>query len=177
MRGHRWRACRSNTKRWNARAQREFHDEGWQGKLKLERSADLRYRGQGFELNVRFSRSVLDDFHRQHQFRYGYSHAERAVELVTLRLRARIASPKVPLRKSSPAKQSVVSEKRRAWFSGKASIIAIYDRAQLKVGTRIRGPAMIAEYSATTIVPPRGSAHIDRAGNLLLDLGKRKGAG
>ncbi len=158
-------------------AQREFHDEGWQGKLKLERSADLRYQGQGYELNVPFGRSVLEDFHRQHQFRYGYSHTERAVELVTLRLRARIASPRVPLRKFSPAKQSIAAEKRRAWFSGKASIIAIYDREQLKVGTKLRGPAMIAEYSATTIVPPGCSAHMDRAGNLLLELGKRKGAG
>jgi N-methylhydantoinase A len=158
-------------------AQREFHDEGWQGKLRLERTADLRYKGQGYELNVPFSRSVLEDFHGQHQFRYGYSHAERAVELVTLRLRARIASPKIPLRKSSPAQPSTAPEKRRAWFSGKASILAIYDREQLKVGIKIRGPAMIAEYSATTIVPAGFSAHTDRAGNLLLELGKRKGAG
>ena len=37
------------------RTRREFRDEGWSGKLHFERSVDLRYRGQGFELNVRFS--------------------------------------------------------------------------------------------------------------------------
>ena len=81
-------------------AQREFHDEGWQAKLKLERSVDLRYQGQGFELNVPWSRVVLGDFHREHTFRYGYSHPDRAVELVTLRVRARMTSPKIPAGKA-----------------------------------------------------------------------------
>ncbi len=61
------------------------------GNREVERSADLRYRGQGFELNVPFGKSLLADFHRQHEFRYGYQHPERAVELVTLRLRAGIS--------------------------------------------------------------------------------------
>jgi N-methylhydantoinase A len=158
-------------------AQRAFHDEGWQGKLKFDRTAELRYMGQGYELNVPFGKSVIEDFHRQHQFRYGYSHPERTVELVTVRLRARIASPRVPLRKLSETKRSAAPEKRRAWFSGKALSIAICDRVQLSPGSRVRGPAMIAEYSATTIVPPGFSAHVDRASNLIVNSrGKEKGA-
>ena len=121
-------------------AEREFHDEDWRGKLKVERSADVRYKGQGFELNVLFGKSMLEDFHQQHQFRYGYSHPERPVELVTLRLRARISSPKVPSRKLSGNKRSAAHEKRRAWFANKALTIAIYDRDQLSTGSRVRGP-------------------------------------
>lgn len=158
-------------------AEREFHDEDWRGKLKVERSADVRYKGQGFELNVLFGKSMLEDFHQQHQFRYGYSHPERPVELVTLRLRARISSPKVPSRKLSGNKRSAAHEKRRAWFANKALTIAIYDREQLSAGSRVRGPAMIAEYSATTIVSPGFSAHVDAAGTLILSSpGNRKGA-
>ena len=149
-------------------AQREFHDEGWHGKLKLERSADLRYKGQGYELNVAFGRSMLEAFHEQHKSRYGYSHPERDVELVTLRLRAHIESPGISLRKHSTEKRHAAPEERRAWFSGKAQAITIYDRAQLNVGSRVRGPAMIAEYSATTLVPPGFTASGDGVGNLLI---------
>ncbi len=40
------------------RAKREFREEGWDGRIQFERSADLRYRGQGFELNVDFTPTV-----------------------------------------------------------------------------------------------------------------------
>ena len=149
-------------------AERAFHEEAWRGKLKLELTADLRYKGQGYELNIPFGKAMLDDFHRQHNFRYGYSDPKRAVELVTLRLRASIASPKIPLRRSTAVKQNAAVEKRRAWFSGKAVSIAIYDREQLRIGAKVRGPAMIAEFSATTIVPPGFTASIDSAWNLVV---------
>src|ERR1035437_1977932 len=83
------------------RAKREFRDESWGGRLHFERSADLRYRGQGFELNIAFSPNLVSEFHHEHHFRYGYSHPEREVELVTLRLRARIKARREPDRKST----------------------------------------------------------------------------
>ena len=93
-------------------AQREFHDEGWQGRLKLGRTVDLRYRGQGFELNIPWSTTVLEEFHHQHSFRYGYSHPERAVELVTLRVRASMPSPRIPAAKPIAQNVAIGREKR-----------------------------------------------------------------
>ena len=52
----------------------------------LERSADLRYQGQSYELNVAHG----DDFHQAHQKVYGYHDKQRVVERVTIRVRARI---------------------------------------------------------------------------------------
>ena len=49
---------------------------------------EVRYRGQGYELNVPYSRDLIHAFRREHQRRYGYSYADREVELVTLRLRS-----------------------------------------------------------------------------------------
>lgn len=151
------------------RAKREFRDEGWGGKLHSERSADLRYRGQGFELNIAFSPDLVNEFHRQHHFRYGYSHPDREVELVTLRLRARIKTRRESARLASKGNHSPRKmETRRVWFSGRSVATALYERTSLRSGQRLRGPAIIAEYSATTFVPSGSTFLVDPAGNLLI---------
>ena len=157
------------------RAKREFRDEDWDGGLHFERSADLRYRGQGFELNIAFSPDFVNEFHRQHQFRYGYSHPDREVELVTLRLRARIKarhdSAKIALKPNHSVR---TLEKRPVWSSGHSVAAALYERDALRSGRRLRGPAIIAEYSATTYVPPGLAFRVDAAGNLLIGTAKQK---
>jgi N-methylhydantoinase A len=157
------------------RAKREFRDEAWGGKLHFERSADLRYRGQGFELNLAFSPALVDEFHRQHHFRYGYSHPDREVELVTLRLRARIKTRHESARLVSKGNDSLGKmEKRGVWFSGRAMATALYERSNLRSGQRLPGPAIIAEYSATTCVLPGSTFLVDPAGNLLIAGAKQK---
>ncbi len=152
------------------RANREFRDEGWEGGLHFERSADLRYRGQGFELNIAFSPEFVNEFHRQHHFRYGYSHPDRQVELVTLRLRARIKtrheSAKLPPQVKNTAGKM---EKRAVWFSGRSVASALYERNSLRSGQKVPGPAIVAEYSATTCVLPGSTFRVDPAGNLLIE--------
>ena len=58
---------------------------------------DVRYQGQGYELNVPYTGKLIQDFRSEHQRRYGYSYPDREVELVTLRLRATIKSPQARL--------------------------------------------------------------------------------
>src|SRR2546426_890296 len=70
-------------------AEKSFREEGWRGAINFRRSVDVRYRGQGYELNVPYSNTLAEDFRREHQRRYGYSY-DRELELVTLRLRAKI---------------------------------------------------------------------------------------
>ncbi len=78
-------------------AAKDFHQESWQGKVNYHRSIDLRYRGQGYELNLPFSRNLLKEFEQEHHRRYGYAHPTREVELVTLRLRAVVKSRQQPM--------------------------------------------------------------------------------
>jgi N-methylhydantoinase A len=152
-------------------ARHEFQVESWRGNVKFERSADLRYRGQGFELNVPFGPSLLTDFHRQHKFRYGYDHPDRGVELVTLRLRARIPSPRLATRAQTVSKGPLTAaEKRRVWFSGRAVGTAILKREQVALSGKFYGPAIITEYSATTAIGPRTQFSVDRAGNLIVEI-------
>jgi len=155
-------------------ARREFQAEGWGGKIVVERSADLRYRGQGFEINVPFSSALVAEFHRRHHSRYGYSHPEREIELVTLRVRARMKSPRIPSRIFRQGAAEPDVEKRQVWFGKKFVPAAIYDRDALPGGARFRGPAIVTEYSATSVVPPGGVFFIDGVGNLTIEAGKKK---
>jgi N-methylhydantoinase A len=55
------------------------------GELPREGEADLRYRGQSFELTVPLDGDVAEAFHRAHEERYGYADRERQLELVAVR--------------------------------------------------------------------------------------------
>ncbi len=160
-------------------ARKAFHSEGWTGKIHEQRSIDTRYRGQGYELSIPFTRNLLRDFHRAHAQRYGYSHPTREVELVTLRLRAMMKSPQARLthdggRTATIGKSTLAKpEKRSVRFNGKPVLTSIYDRNTLKTGKRYPGPAVITEYSATTVVPPGMSFRLDHSGNLLIDLSEK----
>ncbi len=157
--------------RFRRDAQADFRRERWPGKLRFTPTADVRYRGQGYELNVPFTPELLAEFHREHQRRYGYGHPGREVEIVTLRLRASIAPPRPPVVGMSA--RAGVSNSKPSWakviFENRALPTAIYDRAALRPGRRYRGPAIIAEYGATAAIPPGLSFHIDAAQNLLID--------
>ena len=149
----------------------ELQREGWQGRAVYEKSCDLRYRGQGYELNLRFGHDVLQRFHSEHKRRYGYSSATREIEIVTVRMRARVASPE-KLDKMKIEKKAGLLEESSApvWFSGRKYKTTILPRESLKQGKPYRGPAIVTEYSATTVVPPRLRFQVDKAGNLIVEI-------
>jgi N-methylhydantoinase A len=150
-------------------ALRDFTREQWEGKPRFARTADVRYRGQGFELNVAFGPRVIDDFHAEHKRRYGYSHPQREVEIVTVRLRATLPAPKVKLARER-AETREVEETKDVWFDGKRQRTRILAREALSSGKRYTGPAVVTEYSATTVVHPRMKFFIDDAGALVIEV-------
>jgi N-methylhydantoinase A len=157
--------------RLRTRAQKDFRREDWKGAVHYQASADLRYRGQGYELNIPVSQTLLRDFHAEHVRRYGYSHPEREVEIVTLRLRARLKSPQAELtaQRSSSRRKAAV-QKERVVFEGSELRAAVYDRESLVRVKKHSGPAVITEYSATTVVPPSARFWLDSAENLIIQL-------
>ena len=149
----------------------ELKKERWQGRAAFVRSCDLRYRGQGYELNLPFASDLIKRFHAEHKRRYGYSSPGREVEIVTVRLRGRVASPEKlsKLKLSSSSGASGLSPKAAlVWFAGKRHKAAIRPRETLKQGKTVRGPAIITEYSATTVVPPGWRLVNDHAASLIL---------
>ena len=137
----------------------------------LLRSADLRYRGQGYELRVEWGRDYLSRFHRLHAERYGYADASRPVEIVNLRLQAVV---KTRREKRSPVKlragdgKQAILKAQRVFERGRWCAAHLYKRELLRPGDRIVGPAVIAEYSATTFVASGWSALVDGHANLVL---------
>jgi N-methylhydantoinase A len=169
-------------------AAEDFRKEAWQGSVNYRRSVDIRYRGQGYELNLPFTKNLLADFQKEHQRRYGYSHRDREVELVTLRLRATLPSAKTHVGKTAHVGTAALVSLPRAkprgpgranlgslstleapvLFNGKKLGTPIRSRDSLKPGKIYRGPAIITEYSATTVIPPKKRFHLDPADNLVI---------
>jgi N-methylhydantoinase A len=69
--------------------------------LPPEGEADLRYRGQSFELTVPLQRDLAAAFHRAHEERYGYSDRDREIELVAVRTAEVRPGPEVALADTS----------------------------------------------------------------------------
>ena len=155
-------------------ADRDFREEGWRGRIRYLPSVDVRYRGQGYELNVLFGGNLAADFAKEHERRYGYKYDRRDLELITLRLRGimqsqqRIKSHPLSARSSQPG--GTKSARSRVSFGGRGIETDLYSRADLEAVGKYSGPAIVAEYSATTIIPPGMTFRLDRAGNLVIDV-------
>jgi N-methylhydantoinase A len=170
-----WTAARAAFAALEEAARRAMRAEGVPpGDLVLARSLDLRYAGQSYELNVPASWDHVARFHRLHAQRYGHADRARAVELVHVRLRAIGKARRPPLPPPSRTAQGGAREalvgKQAMIFEGKPRAGRILDREGLAPGAVFRGPAIVLEASATTVVPPDFRARIDDRGNLLLTL-------
>ena len=166
-------------------AEENFSDEGWQGTIQYQRNVAVRYCGQGYELDVPYTRSLIQAFRLEHQRRYGYSYPARELELVTLRLRATMKSVRSNTSTGRVARDDsrVDSEKEPprpervpVSFNGKSAPTVLYARDSLKTGKKYPGPALVTEYSATTAVTPGMHFWLDRAGNLIIQRTRRHAA-
>ena len=64
---------------------------------------------------------------------------------------------------------AAVVDKHKVYFEGDWLPTKIYDRAKLRAGNKIEGPAIIAEYDSTTVVLAGYSAEVDRYLNILIN--------
>jgi N-methylhydantoinase A/oxoprolinase/acetone carboxylase beta subunit len=67
-------------------------------------------------------------------------------------------------------------EKREVRFGGKALTAGLYNRVQIRPGLTLRGPAVVAEYSATTVIPSGMRGRVDRVGNLIVSVARQQKA-
>jgi N-methylhydantoinase A len=151
----------------------------------LTRSADLRYRGQNFELRAvvpagditpEVLRHVEAEFHKAHETLYSYALSSAPVELVNLRVTATAPLPHAraveiepqvgPLERVQVGVRDVYFGTRRGWLPA-----ACYDRSQLGGGAVIRGPAVLQQLDSTVALAPDDVGRIDRFGNLIVENG------
>src|SRR5947209_14847714 len=175
-------ALEATYNRLEAMAGRELEDQGvpLQDRQFL-RSADLRYFGQGYETRVDLSASTLSDealqslvdrFHTAHQALYGYTYrGTQLVELVNVRVTSigSIERPPVAQAPENLQDQGIPRcEIRPVYLDGQFNECPIYQRTDLAPGQVVPGPAVIEEYSSTSVIQPRQYVTIDPFGNMLL---------
>jgi len=149
-------------------ARRELRRDGVRRAV-LERLLDVRYAGQGHEVRVPFRPGWARIFHRTHARLFGHADLRRPIEVVTLRLRARGGRPRLPADPPPRRGSGTPGAMRRVFFEGGVRPTAVYRRDDLAPGQRLRGPALVCEYSATALVPPNWRLTVDRLGGLLLE--------
>jgi N-methylhydantoinase A len=134
----------------------------------MERSADVRYAGQSYELNVPWRPpNSAGPFHKEHHKIYGYADPGRAVEIVTIRVKASIRrGSRYRLFEQAKA-GSTGEQKRELRIAGKWQRAPVYRRADLS-SRRRPGPALIIDYGSTTLVPPGWRFILDGSGNLII---------
>lgn len=146
------------------------------------RLADVRYRGQGYELEIPVASGRLgspqvaefvERFHQAHKRRYGYASPENPVEVVNLRLAALARLPQ-PRLDAGPLNGTVnppcaLKGHRRVYFHKRFISTAVYDRSLLNPGDIIAGPAIVEQLDSTTVVWPAQHGRVDTYRNLILD--------
>ena len=154
----------------------DLMNEGFaRNQIKIVRSAAMRYQGQSFEIDIPWTsntRKLEADFHKTHGRQYGYSDASRTVELVALRLQAvgRVKKPRMTGTVSKRAYKPKPIVLAPIAIEGKIAKVPQYNRRDLRASAAIDGPALIREYSSTTLVLPRCRAATDRYLNLIIDV-------
>ena len=139
------------------------------------RTADLRYRGQAYELTVNANARPDDDlanfiverFHIEHERTYGRRASDEPVDLVTIRSTYRIDSDRIVPKSVNETEDK--KPPRNAYF-GKQNgwmLTPVIDRGKL-TNSVTPGPLIIEEYDSTTLVPPDTSVHIDQTGNIIM---------
>jgi len=138
----------------------------------LERALDVRYAGQSYELTVPFDGAWRARFHALHRDRFGHADATRPLEVVTLRARVRGGGRRVPEDPPHHRGRAVAVARRPVWFDGRRVPTPVYRRDDVPAGWRARGPVVVCEYSATTVVPPGWRVRVERTGALVLERGR-----
>jgi N-methylhydantoinase A len=157
----------------------ELHRNVGTERIIVERSADLRYAGQNYELEVPLPDGELNDdrwrqllagFEQQHERQYGFSLPGETIELVNLRVTALRPEAPIPLQAAVPIPEPLRS--REVWFDGDEPVgCLVYRRESLAVGTKIEGPAIIEESDSTTLIHAGDRLDVHPTGILILTIG------
>ena len=160
------------------RARARFREDGFaDGAVTFRETLDVRYLGQAFEIPIPAPEpplsadTVLAAFHGAYAELYGHASEDQPVEIVNARL-----AGIVPAQAPEPVAEVVggngsdggIIERRRVWFDEGIDGVPVHDRGRLPVDAPFRGPAVIEETGATTVVFPGWSCRRDERDTLHL---------
>lgn len=161
-----YQALESRAEEWLRR------DQGYTGSFSLARSAELRYRGQSFEIDTPIQpgadwRAIAESFHAEHKNVYGHANADAPIQAIALRvvITGAVPKPEFPRFESRPG-PAPEAGCAKVWLDGARHTATIYRRVDLNAGHSFNGPAVVVQDDCTTIVPPGFTVRVDEYTNL-----------
>ena len=150
----------------------------------MDAAVDLKYAGQSFELTIPLpvdwsgaegSEALAAAFAREHERTYGHAAPGDPIQVVNLRVTARLVRPAARRAVRLDAEPGAsAGGARRAYFGRERGFLATPVLARGDLDTRPRpGPWLVDEYDATTLVPPGATACLDDHGDILIATGAR----
>jgi len=169
-------SLQQDAKRWLQR------EHGAELAFTLQFSADMRYRGQSFEIEVPLENRWLEAdakdgalvalgnaFNRQHEQLFGHSDAQAAIQIINLRLVITSPTSRPDLQTLARSAAPVVAQSVvNAWVDGAFHDVMVVRRSTLLAGQRFDGPAIVAQDDCTTCVPTGMRVEVDDFGNLII---------
>ena len=153
-------------------------EQAYEGDYQLIYSADMRYRGQAFEIEAILSAkdvasgdvtAMAEAFHREHELVYEHCDREAAVQIINLRLVIVGMSPKPIFPERNLTVQPATPERSVEVFTGgRLTSVSLFRREQLHPGFTFDGPAIVVQSDCTSCVPEGLSGNVDAYGNLVL---------
>jgi N-methylhydantoinase A len=160
-----WRALEADVRREFPPADRR--------RVRIERRAEVRYRGQSHELSLEAGPRLAARFHAAHAARFGFAAADAPVEVVTVEVRGSLPGDPMPRTKRGVASgRRAVATPARVWHGGRRITADVLDFDHLARGARVRGPAIVSESGATLWLAPGWRGTVHASGTLVLAKGR-----
>ena len=167
-----WAALEAQARKWL------FEEQGYQGEHRLVYSADMRYRGQSYEIETDIEpdhvaqgdmTGIAEAFHRRHEQIYEHADRDAEVQVINLRMVIVGTSPKPDFPESQRVEDTPEPARQlRVFMDGALRRVPLYVRTDLLPGHQFTGPAVIAQSDCTTCVPGGLRGEVDGFGNLIL---------
>jgi N-methylhydantoinase A len=147
--------------------------------MRIGYQVDIRYHGQGLQLTInvdladlekRGLKAISAPFDEEHKRLFTFA-LPLEHELVNLRAFVQgkgITIQRPVIEKGGPDPKAAAVGRQKAYMGGRSVTAIVYDRARLKAGNRVAGPAIVMEMDSTTVILPKHHGVVDRFGNILI---------
>jgi N-methylhydantoinase A len=151
-------------------------DQHYTGTFKITRSAELRYRGQSFEIDTPVEQggdwqAMARSFHTEHERVYGHADRHAPIQAIALRvvITGVVEKPEFPRFPLEPGPATVAGH-AEVWLDGAFRTATTYRRRDLRAGQSFAGPSVVLQDDCTTVVPAGFDVVVDAYTNLRITL-------
>ena len=157
------------------------NEQQFAGEARLAFSADMRYRGQSYEIEVQLDSEWLEQrdleaianaFHLEHERVYEYADNQADIQLINLRLVVSGTADQPEFKTREPERRAPSPiETTQVYYDGAWRAAEVYRRDQLQPGDFFSGPAIVRQDDCTTCLVEGFDVEVDRHGNIIVSSG------